>query len=261
MAKTALVTGASGGIGYELAQLLARDGYELILAARSIDKLSEIKADFESRYGVAVTAVKSDLSKPHAAKSLMDSVEGRDIDVLINNAGFGDFGEFWDCDIDKQTDMLNLNIIALTELTHAALPYMRKAGGGMILNVASLGAFQPGPLMSVYYASKAYVLSFSEALHKEMKKSRAGIKVSALCPGPTKTNFAEAAELGMSGLFVNLNVASAAGVARYGYKSLKKNKAVAIPGLSNKLAAFAVRLMPRSAVRAFVYRLQKKRQG
>ena len=259
MNKTALITGASSGIGYELAQIFAAEGYDLVLVARSTEKLTEIKHNLENQHQITVYNITKDLSVPSSANEIYNELAnaGKKIDVLVNNAGFGDFGEFYNSDINKLHNMIELNINTLTKMTRLFLPQMIERKSGKILNIASLGSFQPGPLMAVYYASKAYVLSFSEAISRELKNS--GVTVTAVCPGPTKTKFTQAANLGMSGLFVNLHIASAQSVANFAYKKMQKGKVVAVPGFFNKVAAVGVRLLPKRIVRNMVYRLQKKR--
>ncbi len=254
-----LITGASGGLGLEFAKLFAKDKNDLVLVARSADKLDEVKERLEKEYGVTVHTFAADLSKESSADEIYAYAtrEGLAVTTLVNNAGFGDFGEFAACDWDKQRDMVNLNVLALMRLTKLFIPSMKENKMGKILNLASVAAFQPGPLMSVYYASKAFVLSFSEALHVELKPY--GITVTALCPGPVKTGFEKAANLKNSGLFKNLKVASPQKVALYGYKKLRKGKAVAIQGAGNKLLIFISRFAPRSLVRRIVYKIQKVR--
>ena len=231
----------------------------MVLVARSQDKLTALKQDLENQFDINVTVITKDLSKPNSAQEVFDEVQsiGINIDVLVNNAGLGDFGEFAKSDISKINAIIELNINTLTKLTRLFLPQMIQQKSGKILNVGSLGGFQPGPLMAVYYASKAYVLSFSEAISRELKG--AGVTVTALCPGPTKTNFDKAANMGMSGLFVNLQIADAKKVAEYGYKKMQKGKVIAVPGFYNKIATIGVRLLPRNIIRNMVYRIQKHR--
>ena len=256
MKQTILITGASGGLGLSFAHRFAKEGCDLILTARSADKLDEAKAALEAAHGIAVTVIPHDLSAPHAAETLMAAVQshGLTVDILVNNAGFGDFGAFADCDIDKQSAMVQLNVTALMELTHAVLPAMREKKQGKILNVASIAAFQQGPYMSVYYATKAFVVSFSQALARELKGS--GITVTALCPGPIDTGFEKAADLGRSKLFRSLPVSTADTVADYGYQALMKGKTVAVHRFSNKLLVFGVRFAPRSLVGHMVCKIQ-----
>ncbi len=256
MKQTVLITGASSGLGFALAHRFAKEGYDLILTARSADKLITAKSELEAAYGVGVTPIPHDLGAPCAAETLMAAVQeqGLTVDILVNNAGFGDFGAFADSDIDKQSAMVQLNVTALMELTHAVLPVMRQKRRGKILNVASIAAFQQGPFMSVYYATKAFVLSFSQALARELTGS--GITVTALCPGPIDTGFVEAADLGRSKLFRSLPVSTAEQVADYGYKALMKGKTVAVHRLFNKLLVFSVRLAPRGLVSSMICKIQ-----
>ena len=257
MKKTALITGASGGLGLSFVNIFARDGYDLVLVARNGDRLEEIKKDVEQKYNVKATVVAKDLCSPDGAQQVFDATNEAaiEIDVLVNNAGFGDFGEFYKSDINKQIRMVDLNCTALMHLCHLYLPQMIERGKGNILNVDSIAAFQAGPLMSVYYATKAFVLSFSQALTRELKGT--GVKVTALCPGPIRTNFDNAADLGESGLFKNLKVWDPDVVAEFGYKNMKKGKSLCICGFVNKIIVFANRLAPRCLVRTLVYRLQK----
>ena len=257
MKKTALITGASGGLGLSFVNIFARDGYDLVLVARNAERLEEIKKQIEKEYNVKATVVAKDLCKPEGAQEVYDATRnsGIKVDVLVNNAGFGDFGEFHKSDINKQIRMVDLNCTALMHLCHLYIPDMIKNGGGNILNVDSIAAFQPGPLMSVYYATKAFVLSFSQALHRELKGT--GVKVTALCPGPIRTNFDAAADLGESGLFKNLKVWDPDVVAQFGYKNMKRGKAVCVCGFMNKIIVFANRFAPRALVREMVYHLQK----
>lgn len=258
MKQTVLITGASGGLGLAFAHLFAKDGYDLILTARSADKLLAAQAELEATYGVTVAPIPLDLGAPFAVETLMAAIRERElsVDILVNNAGFGDFGDFADSDIDKQTAMVQLNVTALMALTHAALGDMRKTGRGKILNVASIAAFQQGPYMSVYYATKAFVLSFSQAIARELKGS--GITVTVLCPGPIQTDFEQAANLGQSKLFRSLPVSSPQAVAEYGYKALMKGKTVAVHRFSNKLLVFGVRFAPRRLVGNMVCKIQGK---
>lgn len=257
MNKTALITGASGGLGLSFVNIFARDGYDLVLVARNGDRLEEIKKEIEGKYNIKVSVVPCDLCASNGAQEVFEATKGANIhvDVLVNNAGFGDFGDFYKSDLSKQVRMVDLNCTALMELCHLYLPDMVKNGGGNILNVDSIAAFQPGPLMSVYYATKAFVLSFSQALTRELKGT--GVKVTALCPGPIRTNFDAAADLGESGLFKNLKVWDPNVVAEFGYKNMKKGKSLCICGFLNKIIVFANRFAPRCLVRELVYHLQK----
>lgn len=254
---TALVTGASGGIGRELALVLARQGYDLLLTARSGDKLLTLQQELAADYGVEAALFPLDLAADGAARQLYSWLTGQglEIEILVNNAGFGDFGPFAASHWPKQEEMLNLNIRALTELTRLLLPAMLARGHGRILNLASLAAFTPGPLMAVYFASKAYVLSFSEALAEELRGS--GVTVTVLCPGPTRTGFEQKAALADSGLFRRLPTAEARTVAEYGYRCLEQGRLIAIPGWSNRLAIAGAKLAPRCLVRPFVRRVME----
>jgi short-subunit dehydrogenase len=255
MNKTALITGASGGIGLEFARIHASKGDNLVLVARSRDKLAEVKAELESDFKVEVYNIVRDLSVKDAAAEVFNEVRNKNIfiDYLINNAGFGDFGLFAGSDWEKQEMMISLNITALVHLTRLFLPNMIERGEGKILNVASLASFQPGPTMSVYFASKAFVLSFSEAINNEVKDK--GVSVTALCPGSTESNF-HAVAMGVPDLVEERNMQTAAEVAEIGYRAMMKGKPVAIPGFKNSFLAFAVRFLPRE----FIVKMARKIQ-
>jgi len=256
MSDTVLITGGGSGLGLALAECYARDGHSLILTARNEQRLSAAKDRLESTYHVPVTVIAANLGKAEGPEALMTAIQaqGLQVDVLVNNAGFGDFGDFADSDLAKQQAMVSLNITALMTLCHAVLPVMRQKRHGRILNVASIAAFQSGPYMSVYYATKAFVLSFSEALARELKGS--GITVTALCPGPIRTGFEEAASLENSALFRSLPVSTAEEVAAYGYRAAQKGKPVAVHGVLNRLLVFGVRFAPRRLVTNMVCRIQ-----
>ena len=243
-----LITGATSGIGLALARVFAKHKSNLVLVARHEDKLKEVASSLEREFGVSVHTFPQDLSVPGAASQLYKHIEeqGLTIDVLVNNAGFAVHGEFALVSLHDHLQTVELNITALTELTYLVLPGMIELGEGKILNISSTAAFQPGPLMSVYYASKAYVLWFSEALHNELKSK--GISVTCLCPGPTKTAFQDYSEIGHSRLITYSGMMQAGTVAQVGFNALMKNKAVVVPGFVNKLLAFGTRLFPRSAV-------------
>jgi uncharacterized protein len=248
--QTALITGASGGIGYELAKLFARDGYNLVLVARSGDKLKEIARELQTEFRVSVKTVALDLAAGKGARILFDHLDGEAVaaDVLVNNAGFGVFGEFAGMAEDEILGQIQLNVMALTELTRLFLPGMLARGGGKIMNVASTAAFQPGPLMAVYYATKAYVLSFSEALANEV--ARKGVVVSCFCPGATETGFAKRAGMEDSRIFKKIGGMKVETVARDGYRGLMAGKTLVISGMQNWLVAEAVRFAPRKLVTA-----------
>ena len=241
--RRALVTGASGGIGLELATLLARDEHDLVLVARSAEKLAAAAADLSARFGVAVQTIVQDLAAPAAARDIFATVGA--CDVLVNNAGFATSGPFAQTDLNEELGELQVNIVALTELTKRFLPGMLERKSGRILNVASTAAFQPGPLMAVYYASKAYVLSFSEAIAEELRGT--GVTMTCLCPGATQTGFQSRAGLENARLF-KIGVADAASVARAGYDGMMRGKPLVIPGLKNKVIAASVRFAPRALV-------------
>lgn len=252
-----LITGASGGIGYDLAKLAAADGKNLILVARSVDKLNKLADEIRENNKTEVIPIAADLSEETGVNKLISEVTQKNvqIDTLINNAGSGDFADFAKANLTKNIEMIRLNICALTQLSHFVLQGMKSKGFGRIMNVASTAAFMPGPGMAVYYASKAYVLSFSEALARELKGS--GVTVTALCPGPTDTGFASAAGLGKSLLHKILPAATPMEVAKIGYKAMMKGKAIEIPGLMNKLSAMTPRFTPRAMVRSMIYRIHK----
>ncbi|MFA5783178.1 MAG: SDR family oxidoreductase [Bacteroidales bacterium] len=256
MKNFSLVTGASNGIGLDLARLLAKDKHNLILIARSAEKLNGAKASIEKDFGVKVKIIVADLSLPDAASKLFDEIrkENIHVDILINNAGFGDYGPFVECNWQKQENMINLNILTLTKLTRLFLPAMISVKYGRILNLASVASFMPGPLMSVYYASKAFVLSFSYAIANEVKGT--GVTVTALCPGPTDTGFMAAASLKESKLFKTFKPKSSLDVALYGYQRMLKGKTLAIPGTLNKLLVTIIRFSSGKLTSSVVKKIQ-----
>jgi uncharacterized protein len=246
--KTALITGASGGIGYELAKLFAKDHFNLVLVARSESKLTQFAEDLHRQFGVTVEAVALDLTTAEAPQFLFDRLRsaGVAVDVLVNNAGYGKLGAFADVPWPETLGQIQLNITALTALTKLFLPTMIENHSGKILNVASTAGFQAGPLMAVYYASKSYVILFSEALANEL--SGTGITVTCLCPGPTETDFAARAGNARSRLFQWFRPMSAQAVARIGYRALMKGKTLVIAGFMNRLLAESLRFSPRVLV-------------
>lgn len=252
MTKTALITGASTGIGLDLAVLAARDGFDCILVARSEPRLHELKKVLEKRYNICVHVFAIDLSEHGAAKRLTSAIEaaGLTVDFLINNAGFGTAGEFIELDAETEAEEVRLNVNALTELTKAYLPDMVARNHGYVLNVASVAAFQPGPYMAVYYATKAYVLSLTEALHAETKGT--GVHVSVLCPGPTDTGF-----FNRAGSDMMVSKMPSHLVAFFGYKGVMNNKRVIIPGLSNQALVGLSKIMPRAVSLEILRRFQK----
>lgn len=243
MAGVALVTGASAGLGAEFARQLAKRGQKLVLAARRKDRIEALAAELGDARAIPI-----DLAKPGAAAQLIADVEGAGdhVEILLNNAGFGQWGRFTRQDAARQREMIDLNCGTLTELCRLVAPAMVERRSGGILNIASTAAFQPGPGMAVYFATKAYVLSFTEALHEELL--RHGVHVTALCPGPTRTEFGEVAGFGGFGAFDRLSM-NAAPVVRAGLKGLEKNRAVVIPGLFNRLGAHSTRFAPRPVAR------------
>ena len=249
----ALITGASGGIGLELAKLFAADGHELVLVARSQAKL-EALADELGRGGVTAHVVALDLSRPEAPARLCAEVEARGLALgyLVNNAGFGSVGEFWKLDRDRELEMIDLNVRALVELTHRVLPGMIERGFGRVLNIGSTAGMQPGPRMATYYASKAFVNSFTEALAHELRGT--GVTATVHCPGPTATGFGAVSGNGETELF-RTGVATAAAVARDAYTAMHAGKVLRVHGLRNFLLSTSVRLTPRALIRPIVAKL------
>ncbi len=257
MQKTVLITGGSSGIGFELAKIFGANNYQLILVAK--DKLKLEKASDQLKIdNYTVRTIAKDLSNSDSPSEIYEYLKsnGSTIDVLINSAGFGTYGPFFENDTKKELEELQVNIVTLTHLTKLILPDMLKQGDGRILNLASTAAFAPGPLMAVYYASKAYVLSFSEALNSELENT--GIHVTALCPGPTDTGFANAANLGKSKLFKGNNL-SASFVAQAGFNGLMNNKTIVVPSFKDKLMLQALRFVPRSVIPKIVKSIQEKK--
>jgi len=252
----ALVTGASMGLGAEFARLLASEGYDLVLTARSGERLATLKKEIENLHGVEVRVLVADLADPRAPQAIFEHIRAArvEIDVLVNNAGFGMYGKFADSSLETEMEMIQVNIIALMHLTKLFMREMIALGRGRIVNVASTAAFQAGPMQSVYYASKAFVLSFSEAIGNELKGT--GITVTALCPGPTPTGFQERANVGqLRGLRMMMRV-SPEGVVRAGYNGMKRGQPVVIPGALNNIHVFLLRLVPRRLVTNVVRRIQ-----
>jgi short-subunit dehydrogenase len=245
--STALITGASGGIGYELAKFFARDHHNLVLVARSADKLAQVATELQV-HGGTVKTIALDLAPPPAPKFLFDQLAGTPIDILVNNAGFGAFGEFALMPEEEVLGQIQLNVMALTQLTRLFLPPMVQRRSGRIMNVASTAAFQPGPGMAVYYATKAYVLSFSEAIANELRHS--GVTVTCFCPGATHTGFAKRAGTEKSRLFKQLGAMDADKVALDGYRALMGGRTLAISGVHNWLVAQSTRFAPRTLVTA-----------
>lgn len=254
--KTALITGASGGLGLAFARLLAEEKCDLVLVARSEEKLNSLKKELEAANEITAWVCPADLSEKDAALDVLRFTQehGLEIDVLINNAGFGDSGRFAKCSWPKQADMVQVDITALMQLTHLFLPGMIERGHGRILNLSSVASFCAGPGMSVYYASKAFVRSFSEALAEEVKGT--GVTVTALCPGPTATGFEAAAAMG-SGSRMFQRAVKAEDVARAGLRALQRGRALCYPGAFPKAMGFLSRLVPRSVTRRFAERMNR----
>jgi uncharacterized protein len=249
----ALITGASGGIGRELARIFAREHYDVVLVARSQARLDEVAVELRSSHGIQVDVIAKDLASPGAPAEIERQV-GR-VDVLVNNAGFGLYGKFTEFPPEDELGLMHLNMDALVLLTRLFLPGMIEAGSGRILNVASTAAFQPGPLMALYYASKAFVLHFSEAIANELKGT--GVTVTVLCPGPTETGFQARAAMEDSRL-VRMGMMSAKAVAEKGYRGLMRGKTIVIPGVRNKIMAQSVRFSPRKLVTTIARKVQDK---
>lgn len=257
MRKTVLITGASGGIGAACAKTFAAQGMNLVLAARTETKLQALKQELESSFSVRAEVIAIDLITENAAVRLKEELEQREItvDILINNAGYGDFAPFLDADWEKQKNMVQLNITALMQMTYVFGNEMRKRGIGHIVNLSSVAAFFAGPYMSIYYASKAFVLSFSEAVAEELKGT--GVTVTAVCPGPTATGFEQAADMKGSPMFNFLKPQTAEAVAKAVYRSCMQGKTICYHSPVTKLANLGARLTPRSLAR----RITKKVNG
>jgi uncharacterized protein len=240
--KRALITGASSGIGADLARVFAREGHDLVLVARSRDRLDALAQEVRDAHGATAEVFPADLSAPGAARTIRERVAQDGVDVLVNNAGFGLHGAFVELDPGRQLEMIQVNLVALTELTRLFLPDMVRRREGRILNVSSVAAFQPGPLMAVYCATKAYVLSFSEALSQELRGS--GVTVTCVAPGATATGFGDVA--GMSGARLFRRAMTSREVAERAYAALARGSALVVPGLRNRLISASVRFVPIS---------------
>lgn len=253
----AVVTGASSGIGRAFAEEFAKDNINIYLAARDKKALLSVAKSLEEKYSVKAQVFAGDLSKQRTVKDMLRDMKSNKIDptYLINNAGFGDYGEFTETKLDKELNMIDLNISSLTHLSKELSRSMKVAGSGYIVNVASTAAFQPGPYMAVYYATKAYVLHFSEAVNAELEGT--GVSVTVLCPGPTKTNFAKAADATKNQVFKG-GLPGPEDVAKYGYQAMMKRKPVVIHGFRNKVGAYFARVMPRKFVVNTVKRIQAR---
>lgn len=257
---TVLITGASGGIGMELAEVFAKNGHDLVLLARSEEKLYQLAMRYAVNYKVHTKVIVADLTDPAAPQRVFEELkqENTVIDALINNAGIGNYGPFKEADLQVELNMLQLNIVALTHLCKLFLDQLPDGRSGKIMNVSSVAAFMAGPMMAVYYASKAYVLSFTEALKAELQGT--GITVTTLCPGPTDTDFKKRANLDASSMFSKMFKEEARTVAEAGYAGLMKGKSIVLPGVKNKLLPHAVQFVPRFMLRKLVKKVQEKRQ-
>lgn len=256
MNSTVLITGATSGIGYEFSKIFASNGFDLILTGRNLDVLNALRENLINEYGNKVNIYRCDFTKVDEVKMLYDFIKNNNlnVDILVNNAGAGYNGYFHNISWEKHEEIINVNITALTCLTRLVISDMKRNGHGKILNIASTGAYQPGPLIGVYYATKAYVLSFSQALREEAKEY--GVTVTALCPGATKTNFSKRAGKG------DLDVAmSAKEVAEIGFRALMKNKDICVPGVMNKFLVLVSKLMPSSVNAKAVKKIQGKAIG
>lgn len=247
----ALITGASSGIGRDIARELSERGYNLIIVARNVEALNKLKDELKTD----VKVIPKDLSSVEKCKELYEEVQGQ-VDILINNAGFGDFGEFWNTDLDKELDMIDLNIKAVQVLTKLFLKDMIEKNSGYILNVASIAGFMPGPLMATYYSSKAYIVNLSRAIQKELKEKKSNVKLSVLCPGPVKTNFNNVANVKFS-----IKPLSSEYVAKYSVEKMLKNKKVIIPGTFTKILRVLAKISPTSVGMHFVYKNQKRKNN
>ena len=254
--ETVLITGASAGIGWELAKRFAADKSDLVLVARRQERLDQLAAELRERHGVAVRTLAADLARPSAPQELFDRLagDGVTVDVVVNNAGFGQVGPVAEIPLERQLDEVRVNVLALLCLTRLFLPGMLQRGRGGVLNVASTAAFQPGPFLAVYYATKAFVLSFTEALADEV--AGRGLHVTCLCPGPTATEFAQVADMQQAPMF-KLAAMSAEAVAVAGYRAFRRGKLLVVPGALNWLGTFGNRFVPRAVGRQIARRLNK----
>lgn len=255
--KTALITGAANGIGYELAYIFALNGYNLVLVDRMTQKLAEVAEQLQKQFGIFVKPIVKDLSIQTSPEEIFTELQQEfiKVDVLVNNAGFGIYGLFNETNLNTELEMLQVNLVCLTHLTKLFLKDMVKQGEGKVLNLSSAAAFQPGPLMAVYFATKAYVLSFSQALASELEGT--GVTVTALCPGPTESAFHEQTGKAGAKQAESNNMMDAQTVAKIGYRALMEGKTVAIPGLKNKFLAEIVRFTPRNLVTKIVKNMQE----
>lgn len=247
-----LITGASSGIGRDMARVLASKGNNLVLVARNEEELKKISEELRDKYQIDVEIIAVDLSKVENCKEVYNKV--KNVDILINNAGFGDCGNFSKTSLDKEISMINTNIVAYHTLTKLYLIDMKAKGSGKILNVASIAGFMPGPLMSTYYATKAYVVRLSESVREELKKERSKVQISILCPGPVDTNFNKVANVKF-----HMREANSMNVAKYAIKKLEKGKFYIVPGIDVKLAKIGAKFMPMPLISKVTYMIQKRK--
>jgi short-subunit dehydrogenase len=254
--ETVLITGASSGIGLELARCFAADKSKLVLVARSTDALEKLATELRGKFQIEVHVITADLAKPEAAREIFDELKGRGIsvDVLVNNAGFGLHAPFAELPLPRQLEIIQVNVTALVALTGLFLPGMIQRKRGGVLNVGSVAGFMPGPHMAIYFATKAFVQSFTEALNVELSGS--GVAVSVLCPGPTESNFSQVAR-GERGREIKSVKMSAAAVAVAGHRAFRRNQCVCVPGAANKILVTVPRLLPRAVVRKMVGKFNK----
>lgn len=247
----ALITGASSGIGRDMARVLSNLGYDIIAVGRDGNKLSQLKDELNTK----VDIIALDLSDAESCKELYKSVKNRNIDVLINNAGFGDFGNFTETDLDKEINMINTNIVAMHILAKLFLKDMVKKDKGYILNVASIAGFMPGPLMATYYSTKAYIVRLSQSIYTELRKRKSKVVISVLCPGPVSTNFNKVANVKF-----NLKSMSSEYVAQYAINGMFKKKLIILPGIKIKLARILAKISPEKVVSRICYHMQEKKR-
>lgn len=247
----ALITGASSGIGRDIARELSKKGYDLVLVSRDEKKLNKVKGELEKE-NIKIEIISTDLSIEENCKEIHKNV--KNVDILINNAGFGDCGNFTKTNLEKELNMIKTNITAYHILTKLYLIDMKKKGEGKILNVASIAGFMPGPLMSTYYATKAYIVRLSESIREELKKEKSKVQISILCPGPVSTNFNNVANVKF-----HMREANSQDVAKYAIKKLEKGKFYIVPGIDVKLAKLGAKLVPAPFVSKITYKIQKRK--
>ncbi|MBP3708602.1 MAG: SDR family oxidoreductase [Clostridia bacterium] len=248
----ALITGASSGIGRDIAKALAKEGYDLIIVARNVDKLNKLEASLKAT-GVSIQVVQMDLNSEENCRNLHKQFKNQ-VDLLVNNAGLGVFGKFENTDLDKELQLINTNIMSLHILTKLFLQDMKVSNNGQILNVASIAGYMPGPLMSAYYASKAYVVRLSQGIKEELRRDKSNVKISVLCPGPVNTNFNNVANFKFSARPLTSEY-----VAKYTIKKLKKNRFYIVPGFSIRCLRHFAKIVPDNVISRFVYVMQKNK--